>query len=91
MEKKALFASHWKSRKQLSMLSTMFCWTEVLPKKVWEAFCANPCLARWLLACIILEYFVDFLDDPYYESLLWFMISVLVYYIHNYSGFYNAS
>jgi len=24
--------------------------------------------------CIILECFVNFLDDPYYEPLLWFMI-----------------
>jgi len=50
------------------------CWTEVLSKKVWEAFWANPFLPRWFLACVILECFVNFLDDPYYEPLLWFMI-----------------
>jgi len=76
MEKWALFASHWKSRKLLLMLITMFCWTVALPKKVWEAFWANPCLQRRFLACVILESFVNFLDDPYYEPLPWFMISV---------------
>ena len=29
------------------------------------------------MACVILECFVNFLDDPYYEPLLWFMISIL--------------
>jgi len=74
MEKWALFASCWKSRQRLFMLSTMFCWTEVLSKKVWEAFWANLRLPRWVLACVILECFVNFLDDPYYEPLPWFMI-----------------
>jgi len=27
-----------------------------------------------ILACVILECFVNFLDDPYYEPLPWFMI-----------------
>jgi len=46
MKKWVVFASHWKSRKPLLMLLTMFCWTELLLKKVWEAFWANPCLSR---------------------------------------------
>jgi len=75
MEKWALFASCWKSRKRLFMLSTMFRWTEVLTKKVWEAFWTNPCLPRWFLVCVILQCFVNFLDDPYYEPLPWFMIT----------------
>jgi len=29
------------------------------------------------LACVILEYFVNFLDDPYYEPLPWFLIVIL--------------
>jgi len=71
-----VFVSHWKSRKPAVPLMplTMFCWTEVyvIPKKVWEVFCANP---RGGLACVILECFVNFLDDPYYnEPLPWFMI-----------------
>jgi len=74
MEKWVVFASYWKSRKLLLMLLTMFCWAEVLPKKVWETFWANPCLQRWFLACVILECFVNFLDDPFYEPLPWFMI-----------------
>jgi len=74
-EEWVVFASHWKSRKLLLVLLTMFCWTKVLPKKVWEAFWANPCLPRQLLAYVILECFVNFLDDPYYEPLLWFMIN----------------
>jgi len=74
MEKWAVFANHWKSRKLLLILLTMFWWTEVLLKKVWEAFWANPCLPRQFLVCIILECFVKFLDDPYYEPLPWFMI-----------------
>ena len=32
------------------------------------------CLPSRLLACVILECFVNFLDDPYYEPLLWLMI-----------------
>jgi len=60
----------------LFILSTMFHWTEVVPRKVWEVFRANPCLSRQFLACIILDCFVNFLDDPYYEPLLWFMIQI---------------
>jgi len=60
------------------MLLNMFRWTEVLLKKVWEAFWVNCCLQRWFLECIILECFVNFLDDPYYEPLPWFMITILV-------------
>jgi len=67
MEKWVVFISHWKSRKLLFVLLTMFCWTEVLTKKVWEAFLANPCLLKWFMVCVILECFVKFLDDPYYE------------------------
>jgi len=77
IEKWAVFASYWKSKKLLLMLLTMFCWTEVLSKKVWEALWANPCLPRQFLACVILECFVKFLDDPYYEPLLWFMIIII--------------
>jgi len=75
MEKWVVFASHWKLRKLLHMLLTMFCWAKLLLlKKVWEAFWVNPCLPGWFLACVILGCFVKFLDDPYYEPLLWFMI-----------------
>ena len=28
----------------------------------------------WFLSCVALGYFEKFLDDPYYEPLLWFMI-----------------
>jgi len=45
-----------------------------ITKKVWKAFWAYPGLLRQFLECVILECFVNFLDDPYYESLLWFMI-----------------
>jgi len=37
-----------------------------------RGFWANPCLPRWFLVCIKLECSVNFLDDPYYEPLLWF-------------------
>jgi len=57
-------AVHWKSRKLLLILLN---WTEVLQKKVWEAFWVNPCFSGWFLACAILGCFVNFLDDPYYE------------------------
>jgi len=77
MEEWAVFASHWKSRKLLLMLLTKFCWTEVLSKNIWEVFWADPCLPRQNLVCIILESFVNFLDDPYYEPLPWFMIYVI--------------
>jgi len=60
------------------MLLTMFCWTEILPKKVWEAFWANPRLPRQFLVCVILERFVNFLDEPYYQPLLWFMIIIII-------------
>jgi len=79
MEKWAVFASHWKSRKLLFMLLTMCCWTEVLPKKVWETFCANPSLSsKAVLTCVILECFVNFLNNPYYKPLLWFMIEYII-------------
>jgi len=77
MEKWALFASHWKLRKLLLMFLTIFHWTEVLSKKVWEAFWANPYLPRRILAYITLECFVNFLDDPCYEPLPWFMITLV--------------
>jgi len=28
--------------------------------------------------CVILECFINFLDDPYYELLLWFMIIIIL-------------
>ena len=39
----------------------------------------KACLTRlrWFLSYTILQYFVNFLVDPYYEPLLWFMITRL--------------
>jgi len=83
----ALFASCWKSRKLLFMLSTMFrenyclcfqlCFTELkyYQRRSERLFWANPCLPRLFLACVILECFVNFLDDPYYEPLPWFVFA----------------
>jgi len=34
-----------KIKKTIVYVLMMFSWTEALPKKVWEAFWANPCLA----------------------------------------------
>jgi len=39
-----------------------------------ERLCVLILVFQGGLVCIILEYFVNFLDDPYYEPLPWFMI-----------------
>jgi len=33
----------------------------------------------WFLACVLLESFIKFLVDPYYEPLSWFMIYIYIY------------
>jgi len=82
MEKCVAFASHWKSRKLLLMLLTMFYWTGVLPKKVWEVFWAIPYLPRWLLACVILERLVNFLttvlDCSIIKTYAWIRYTTLI-------------
>jgi len=74
MEKWAGFTSHWKLRRLTLMLLTMFCSTEVLPKKVWEAFLVNPCLPRWFLVYIILVCSVNFPIINHYTVVHVYMI-----------------
>jgi len=57
------------------MLLMMFYCTEVhITKEGREASRTNHFLPKRFLACVMLECFVNFLDDLYYEPLPWFMI-----------------
>jgi len=39
-------------------------------------FQVNLNLLGWFLTCVLLESFIKFPVDPYYEPLLWFMIII---------------
>jgi len=46
-------------------------------------FSGNLSFLGWFLVCILLESFIKFLVDPYYEPLSWFMITFQLFVVHN--------
>jgi len=41
-------------------------------------FQVNLNILGWFLACVLLESFIKFLVNPYYEPLLWFMMRIFL-------------
>jgi len=69
MEKWLVFVRH--ENQENYCLCVLLNWN--INKEGWEAF-ELILVLQGGLASVILEYFVNFLDDPYYEPLPWFMI-----------------
>ena len=50
-------------------------WCQALVRKILKVFETSVGFLGWFLACVVIGVFVNFLVDPYYEPLSWFMIT----------------
>jgi len=72
MQKWVVFSSHWKSRKLLLMLFAELKYYQKRSERLFEVIL----VFQGSFGVCYIRVFVNFLDDPYYEPLLWFMISL---------------